>query len=159
MRTEEAGLVAAFPDTYLTFRLGREVFGLEAKYLWEIATFVSLSPLPRNSSFLVGITHLHGKIIPVMDLNALLERAPLTDPGGFVAVKPFGLEALGGFLVSRVLGFERFPAPDIQPVPEDKGGRFLRGQASVQAGTLQLLDLERLWAGVRPATAAGNLPL
>jgi purine-binding chemotaxis protein CheW len=155
MTSEESNLAAAFSGTYLTFRLGREIFGFEARFLWEISTSVTFSPLPQTRSHLMGITHLHGKIVPVVDLPGLMgmPRLEPANSGGFIGVRPAGLDALGGFYVTQVLAFERFAPGDIQPPPAG-GFNFLKGLAGVPPTQIKLLELDRLWAGIKPVSLA-----
>lgn len=156
---EEENLKAAFPDTYFTFQLGDKYFGFEARCLWEISLAVSVSPIPPSAPFLVGVTHLHGKIVPVLDLGALLGLPGLT-PGsfkGFVAVKPFGWEAPAGFCVGNILGFEKFPQGRVSP-PTPEQEHFRKGCADTPYGRVELLDMSRLLSGLKPSSPAGVPP-
>lgn len=143
-----------FPDTYLTFRVGDLDYGVEADSLWEIATSSPFSHIPRTDSFLVGVTHLHGKIIPVIDLPSLLEldlTGAVSLPS-FIALQAPPLGHLGGFYVSRVLGFEKFPPRFTQAPREPRP--FVTGEVQRAQGPCHLLDLERLWNAVKPTPLA-----
>lgn len=158
MDHEEALLAASFPDTYLTFYLRDHIYGIEARCLWEISTSTTLSPLPRTPARLVGITQLHGKIIPVVDLCSLL-GLPFPDPGeegGFIAVKPPGLNSPAGFYVTGVLGFEKFPEAEIIPLPPGSGDDSRKGLAGPPDRPVELLEICKLLEGVRKALSAGN---
>jgi chemotaxis signal transduction protein len=142
-----------FPDTYLTFRLGGSDFGVEAGSLWEISTSAPLSHIPRTASFLVGVTHFHGKIIPVIDLRSMLDLGLPTGhtDTSFVAlqVRPSG--HLGGFYVTRVLGFERFGR--FIRTPKDPRP-FVTGEVDRSQGSCSILDLEALWKAIKPTPLA-----
>lgn len=156
MTREKENLTAAFPDTYLTFRLNGKDFGFEARCLWEISLSTAVSPLPPSAPFLVGITHLHGKIVPVLDLAALLEL-PSSAPAparGFVAVKPFGWEAPSGFYVEDILGFEKFQGEGIKPMPLKDGGIFRKGYADLPDRRVELLDMDLILSSLRLSTPA-----
>ncbi len=155
---EEALLEIAFPGTYFVFQMRDKLFGFEARCLWEISTTVALSPLPLSSVRLTGMTHLHGKIIPVVDLCSLLEL-PFLEPRlarGFVAVKPPGWNAPAGFYAGNILGFEKFTDAEIEASPEG-ALPFLRRRTGSPERPVELLDMGRLFAGVQQNLLAGVL--
>ncbi len=157
---EKEKLSEAFPDTYLTFQLNGSDLGFEARWLWEISLSVSVSPLPPSVPYLVGITHLHGKIVPVLDLPALLGLPVfISAPGkGFVAVKPPGGNAPTGFYVDGILGFEKFPKSGEQPQASPDAGLFRRGYADIAGRRVELLDMEWILSSLRLPLPAGTKP-
>lgn len=142
-----------FPDTYLTFRLGERILGFEASSLWEISTSAPVSQIPRTSSFLVGVTHFHGKVIPVIDLPGLLDlKVPVEEPRTtFIALQVPPSDHLGGFYVTRVLGFERFGRFIRSP---KKSRPFVTGEVERTQGSCGVLDLDGLWKAIKPAPLA-----
>jgi chemotaxis signal transduction protein len=143
-----------FPDTYLTFRIGALDYGVEAGSLWEISNSSPFSHIPRTDSFLVGVTHLHGKIIPVIDLPSLLElKLPAkVDRPTFIALQAPPLGHLGGFYMTRVLGFEKFPPRFTKPPRNTRP--FVTGEVERTQGFCSLLDLEKLWRSIKPTPLA-----
>lgn len=65
----------------VTFRLGGEVWGLEARLVWEVFRISELAHLPGAASPVSGITPWRGLILPVLDLRSMLgiPSAPLDD--------------------------------------------------------------------------------
>lgn len=63
------------------FRLGRERYGIEARYVREVMRLVDCTPVPGLPEFFFGVTNLRGEILAVVDLARLLriEREGLTD--------------------------------------------------------------------------------
>jgi chemotaxis signal transduction protein len=157
MMADTGSLTTDFPDTYLAFRLGEGVFAFEARSLWEISTSAPLSSLPRSFPFLVGVTHLHGKIVPVVDLCQLLELPPLS-PGSaraFIAVKPKGWTVPTGFYAEDILGFERFLETEINlEGPSLPGTAFRKGRAGASSHAMEILDMGRLLDGLKPTSTA-----
>lgn len=141
------------PDSFLTFRLGPQDFGVDAASLWEISTSAPFSHIPRTTSYLVGVTHFHGKIIPVIDLPSMLELSlpPELSWPSFIALEVPPLKVLGGFYVTRVLGFEKIGRFIRSPrVP----GAFVTGEVERAQGSCRILDLEGLWKSIKPTPLA-----
>jgi len=107
--------------SYLVFQLGGNRYGFEARFLWEAAAGVSFTEIPLNENHLMGVTQLHGKIIPVLDLAGLLGIPLASAQGEFVTAHlPGPPEILVGFQVEAVVGFLKLAGEN--PL-EDPGGR------------------------------------
>jgi purine-binding chemotaxis protein CheW len=65
----------------VSFTLGGERWGLEARLAWEVFAVVELARLPGASAPVAGITAWRGLILPVLDLRSVLgmRTAPLDD--------------------------------------------------------------------------------
>jgi purine-binding chemotaxis protein CheW len=61
---------------YLTFRIGREEYGLEILRVREIIGYMDITPVPRASRHIKGVINLRGQVIPVFDLRARLGLEP-----------------------------------------------------------------------------------
>src|SRR5579862_6281038 len=53
----------------LTFRLGREEYGVEILKVREIVGLLDITAVPKTSAHVRGVVNLRGKIIPVVDLR------------------------------------------------------------------------------------------
>jgi purine-binding chemotaxis protein CheW len=56
----------------LTFRLGRESYGIETKYTREVVRLADLTPIPGAPAFVAGLTNYRGQVLCVVDLRILL---------------------------------------------------------------------------------------
>ena len=54
---------------YLTFKLGRQEFGLELTRVREILALPEVTQLPLAPPYLRGVINLRGRVIPVIDLR------------------------------------------------------------------------------------------
>lgn len=54
------------------FQLSRERYAIEARYVREVVSLRSITPLPRTADFVAGIIFLRGDFIPVFDLLSFL---------------------------------------------------------------------------------------
>ena len=151
--------ILALPEQYLVFKLGGKEFGFEARFLWEAATEASVTEVPRNGGLLTGVTQMHGKIIPVLDLAGLLDVSAGPSPEGFVVVNlPGTAELLAGFSVEKVVGFVRVRAAD--SLPPERGPReadipYLKGWVG-EGVKFPWLDIERLILDQIPGDTEGK---
>src|SRR3954466_12616587 len=91
---------------YLTFRLGREEFGIQVRHVREIMGVQDITPVPGTATHLKGVINLRGKIVPVVDLRVrfAFPDAPFTPTTCIVVVKveQEGEFALIGLIVDTV---------------------------------------------------------
>ena len=53
---------------YVTFDVQGEIYGLPIEQIVEISTAFPTTPVPRTSSFVIGIGNMRGSVMPVIDL-------------------------------------------------------------------------------------------
>lgn len=56
----------------LVFRVGSRLFGAEAKHVYEVVVSGSLTPVPTARAYVLGITLVRGRLVPVISLGELL---------------------------------------------------------------------------------------
>ncbi|MHA2247901.1 MAG: chemotaxis protein CheW, partial [Candidatus Hodarchaeales archaeon] len=59
-------------DRYLIFRISKDLYGLEVRYLKEVFQSGNILKLPRTSAVLEGIVNLRGYIVSIFNLSILL---------------------------------------------------------------------------------------
>lgn len=103
----------------LTFSLGKEEFAFKIFDLYEILRFQRITRVPKMPDYLIGITSLRGKIIPVVNLKQKLgltqESADMDQRGKILIIK--GPRGPVGAFVDRVIGVVRIPVQEILPPP------------------------------------------
>jgi purine-binding chemotaxis protein CheW len=130
----------------VTVVVAGEVYGVEASYVREVYPLKALAPLPGTPSFVRGIVHLRGRIVPVIDIRKFfnLPDKGLSDLNKLVVV---GSEAiLFAILADVILGIRRLPLSELQPsLPAVSGVRseYLRGMSGDR---LVVLAIERIIA-------------
>ncbi len=55
---------------FLTFQLGKEIYGIPIKKAKEIIGVMTITHIPRTQGYIKGVINLRGKIVPVVDLRA-----------------------------------------------------------------------------------------
>jgi purine-binding chemotaxis protein CheW len=100
----------------MLFRLGRELLGIEVRYVQDIRQKETLTQVPRVPEWVAGVTNLRGRILSVIDLRAYLGLPPSPQPeaGFFVQIRSAAMELI--FLVDDV------PDVEVLPVRHDLTG-------------------------------------
>lgn len=150
-----AGNLAPLGGKFMTFQLGREVYGLEILSVREIIGFQPITRVPRAPEFLRGVIDLRGRVVPVVDLRIKFGMAPVeaTEQTVIIVVQcRFEDRSLTmGLLVDLVLEVLTIDGARIEP-PPDLGaasleGQFIRGVGKTAHGVAFLLDTARILSG------------
>lgn len=62
---------------FLTFRIGKEYFGLDLYQTREILEYSGVTEVPLMPDFVSGVINLRGEMVPVIDLAVRLGRSPI----------------------------------------------------------------------------------
>ena len=60
---------SAMDGKFLTFILGKEVYGIEILKVREIIGLMDITTVPQTPEYMKGVINLRGKVIPVIDLR------------------------------------------------------------------------------------------
>ena len=128
------------------FRLAKERYALESRWVQEVCPLKELTPLPCTPPFVLGIVNVRGRILPVLDLKNFfdLPEQGLTDLRRLILVRGDDLEL--GLLADDIVGVRSLPMDSLQlSLPTLTGIRsdYLKG---VTAERLVVLDLARILA-------------
>ena len=131
----------------LTFSLSREEFAFGVPEVEEIMRIHTITRIPTMPDYVLGLTSLRGKIIPVIDLKTRLNlretAAPAGSPAGEQeswindgAVKKIliiaGPKGLIGAAIDRVIGVVRLPVSELLDPPghlSEEELRYIKGIA------------------------------
>jgi purine-binding chemotaxis protein CheW len=61
------------PGEYLTFRLGKEEYGIDILRVQEIRSYEQPTRLAHSPDFIKGVIDLRGRIVPILDLRVKLQ--------------------------------------------------------------------------------------
>ncbi len=131
----------------LTFKLYKEEFAFRISMLEEILRHQQITKVPRAPKYVLGITSLRGKIIPVIDLGS---RLSLTDNSEYKDRKRKILIIRGpkgpiGAVVDRVIGVVRIAKSEVLPPPSnlsDSELKFIDGVAVVDKRFVSIINTE-----------------
>lgn len=132
---------------FLTFKLGREEFGLEILKVQEIRSYGAVTRIPNSPDFVKGVINLRGTIVPIVDLRMKFSLETIEyDDFTVVIMLNFSGRTIGVIVdaVSDVIGLS---AGNVQPAPEFStvfASEYLIGLATVEQRMIILVDIEKL---------------
>ena len=139
---------------YLTFRLGREDYGIEILKVREIVAMMGITPVPMTALHIRGVVNLRGKAIPVVDMRKKfgLPDAAASRETCIITTVLEGKEGpvLTGLLVDGVNEVVQVAATDVEPVPalgDDMKLDFVTGLSKTKGRVIVLLDVDKAMQG------------
>jgi purine-binding chemotaxis protein CheW len=145
---------------YLTFELGKEVYGLAILKVQEIIKLMAVTSVPRTPDCVRGVINLRGKVIPVVDLRTKFGMATVedTDRTCIIVVEivgePHGITM--GVLVDAVSEVLEVAAEQIEPPPSfgtSVSTEFILGMGKIEEKVVMLLDVDKVMTGEEPAAS------
>jgi purine-binding chemotaxis protein CheW len=139
--------VEKIPDTeILAFKLGSEEYAIRMTELQEIIRYQRITSVPCSPGYLIGVTSLRGKIVPVIDLRLRLGLEGDHGERQKIIILSGKKDPIGA-LVSSILGVYRFPANEILPPPsilteEEKG--FIEGVVKIKNKFIPILNVDEI---------------
>lgn len=137
---------------YVTFTLGRELFGVEVTRTREILSLTPVTRVPQTPDYMLGVINLRGQVVPVVDM-----RLKLGLPAGkktedtciiVVEVQVDGETITVGALADAVREVLEVRADQIEPPPK-LGTRmkteFITGMGKIDEQFMILLNIDRVF--------------
>ncbi|BCA29009.1 CheW protein [Pseudomonas sp. SLBN-26] len=148
---------------YLTFRVGRDLFGVATRYVREILEFHAITQVPMMPPLVRGVINLRGAVVPIIDLA---ERFGLgsTELGPRTCIVIIELQdgeeaQLMGALVDAVTAVAEIEPPALRQAPAF-GSRvppeYIEDLARVDERFLTLLRMEQVLNVDQIAALAGQ---
>jgi len=134
---------------YLTFRLGREEFGIRVMQVREIMGLLEITPVPHTPEYVKGVINLRGKVIPVICLRSKFSLSPAeyTARTSIIVVQVDGGKMLAGVIVDAVSEVLNVASADIEDAPDFGSGAetsYLLGMAKIKGSIKILLDIDQV---------------
>jgi purine-binding chemotaxis protein CheW len=137
----------------VTFQISEELYGIDIMDVKEIVRVQEIRSIPNAPSYVEGLFHLRGEIIPIISLHKRfhLKKAQISEDdellSGFIIIDIDGMK-LGVYIdrVERVVAIE---AADIQPPPQmitGIGSEYIQGVVNRETGYLIILDIRKLFS-------------
>ena len=134
----------------VVFTLSEESYGVDIGVVEEIIRMQHITRVPRAPEYVVGVTNLRGRVIPVIDLRHRFGLSREDDTAATrIVVVEIGRHTIGMVVdgVSEVLRISEssveLPSSVVTTVDSD----YLRGIAKIEERLVILLDLEKILAG------------
>jgi purine-binding chemotaxis protein CheW len=142
---EEATATADEQIDVLEFGLGEEIFAFELNQIREVLVLLELTPLPRVPAHILGITHVRGHILAVVDLRQFfgLPQRGLLNSWQLIVLQSATMEF--AVVAERIIGVRSLPVAALQtslPASTETRATYLQGIApdgTVVLSTAKLL--------------------
>ncbi len=136
------------------FVLAGEQYGIESRFVREVARLTRFTPVPGTAAFVLGVTNLRGEILALFDLRQLLGVVSegVTDLGRIVVLGEHRREF--GILADAASEILCVPSSTMdQPGTIGSGREYIRG---VSPGGVIVLSGEALLADPRLTIDSGQ---
>lgn len=146
---DDGAITTTAEGKYMTFRTGKEFFGIGINYVNEIIVMQNITTIPQVEDYIKGLINLRGKIIPVIDVRARFKMDPIdyTDRA-CIMVTDVGDTTIG-LIVEEIAEVITVDDEDILPPPslnrkDSEEAKYVMGLARTESGMKLLLDPEKL---------------
>ncbi|HZW82277.1 MAG TPA: chemotaxis protein CheW [Candidatus Deferrimicrobium sp.] len=134
-------------EQLVTFRLGKEEFGVDIMRVQEIIKIPAITFVPRAPRFIDGVINLRGNVIPVINLKNRfgMETTEPNNDARIIVIQVNGRTM--GVMVDQVTEVIRIPENAIEPPPPVTIGidvAYLRGVGKIEDRLIVLLELDTL---------------
>jgi len=134
IKTEEAYISAIDPEDgkskpvsgnmvlYLTFLLGKDLFGIQVSEVREVIEYKEIFKIPRVSNFLKGVINLRGEVVPIIDLHSRFYDTECSITGAtsivVVEINDDNHKIPIGVIIDQVKAVTELQENNIESVPE-----------------------------------------
>jgi purine-binding chemotaxis protein CheW len=134
-------------NEFLTFRLGKEEYGIEILKVQEIRGYDSITRIANAPEFIKGVVNLRGIIVPIIDMRIKF-RLGNADYDQFTVVIILNLDGrVMGIVVDGVSDVISLGADQMRPTPGFGSvidTEYIMGLGTVDERMLILIDIEKL---------------
>lgn len=131
----------------LVFSLLKEEFAFRVSQIEEIRRRQRITMVPKMPNYVLGVTSLRGKVIPVIDLKTKLsleDRPSDIDRSGKMLIIK-GPKGLIGAAIDRVIGVVRIAKTEVLPPPShltEVELKFIEGIAVIDKRFISIINME-----------------
>ena len=134
-------------NMYLTFRLGKEDYGIEIRHVTEIVGIQKITEVPDMPVFMKGVVNLRGQVIPVLDMRMRfnMQSRDYDERTCIIVVHVAGSQI--GLVVDTVNEVRHLDDDQISPPPKTGGADsagYIKGMGKVGESVTILLDGQQL---------------
>lgn len=137
------------PSRFCLFTLGAESFAVELSQVREVFPLESITPVPDMPSVLVGVTNVHGIIVPLADLRPVLGM-PSSSALRYAVIVRCGAQQIG-IVIDQVPEIGMIEVNDtLEELPGEMARHrpFLSGLLRLGSRVSGLVEVSRLVAMV-----------
>lgn len=132
---------------WVTFRLENEIYGVNVMQVKEVLRYSEIAPVPGAPTFVLGIIHLRGTVVTVIDTCQRFDLRPgeITDDTRIMILEVDG--HVIGILVDAVSEVVYLRQSEIEVSPNvgnDESSKFIQGVCHKNDTLLILVDLDKM---------------
>ncbi len=137
-----------YPQEFLTFSLGEEIYGVDVLKVREIRGWEKIRELHDTPKFVKGVLDLRGSIVPIVDLRIRFNIADYEYTSTTVIII-ISLES-GGLMgavvdsVSDVLGIKSDQIKESPSLGTKINTNYILGMATIDTNMVMLVDADKL---------------
>jgi len=135
---------------YLTFRLGKEEYGIDILKVQEIRSYDAVTAIANAPEFIKGVVNLRGTIVPIVDLRIKFNVGDAHYDAFTVVIILNIARRVVGVVVDSVSDVLTLQGGQIKPAPEfatTLNTQYILGLGTVDERMLILVDIEQLMTG------------
>ena len=134
---------------FMTFRTGKEYFGINISYVNEIIMMQPITAIPEAEDYIKGLINLRGKIIPVIDVRTRFKMEPQEYTDRTCIIVTNVKTTVIGLIVEQIAEVDTISEDDIVPPPslghkEHEHNKYVYGLARTGDSVKLLIDPEKL---------------
>ena len=140
-------------QTYLSFKLGEEVFAINVSKVLNILEMSPITKVPKSPDYMKGVINLRGNVLPVIDLRikfGLKENETTVDTSIIVlSINKNNEEIMVGVLVDAVKEVLEFKDEEIVESPSigtKYNSGFISGMKRRDSNFIMILNIDKVFA-------------
>ena len=146
---EKQNQEAVDTEQFLTYRIGKEDYGIKILSVREIRGWENVARVPNTPVYVKGVLNLRGTAVPVIDMRIRMNIAnPVYDATTVLIViraQIDGAERIAGVVVDSVSDVKDVRVDEIRKTPDfsdDVDTEFITGIADVSGTMVMLFDVD-----------------
>jgi purine-binding chemotaxis protein CheW len=139
--------------SFLSFKLGEEVFAVHVNDVLNILEMTKITTLPKAPKYLKGVINLRGMVLPIVDARIkfnMPEKEYTTNTCIIVMDLESNQQLIHvGFIVDQVLEVLELTSSQIEPTPTlgtNYKAEFITGMAKANDDFVMLLNMEKIFS-------------
>lgn len=140
-------------NSYLSFRLGEEIFAIHVAKVHKILELSSITEVPKAPDYMKGVINLRGSVLPVIDSRVKFGMSPVEKTKNtsilVIEVEISGETVMVGMLVDAVHAVLKIDKEDLLPPPKI-GNRyksdFISNMAKVKDKFFIVLNMDEVFS-------------
>ena len=146
-------LVQGNSDSYLSFRIGKELFAASVQNVISILEITKITRVPKSPDYMRGVINLRGNVLPVLDTRIKFNVPDTAYTNNTcilvleIIIKHESIRL--GAIVDSVQEVLQLGKSDIQPPPNlgtNYQNDIITGMANIEDQFIMILDISRLFS-------------